>query len=177
MEKSAQGLYLPPEDKLHMGCGLDIREGWVNVDLVQHEGVDLACDISQGLPFETSVFTRVLAIDLLEHVPQERCIHVMNEIHRVLQPGGVLELHVPDAPGITAFQDPTHVSYWNEETLTYYYEGDRHRERFGVHYGITACFRPVRVRRRRLFWQRFFSTLDPRWLSNFVLDAELQAVK
>ncbi len=44
----------------------------------------------------------------------------MSEIHRVLAPGGWAFIQVPSTDGRGAFQDPTHVSYWNENSFLYY---------------------------------------------------------
>jgi hypothetical protein len=68
-------------------------------------------------------------------------IHVMNEAHRVLVPGGMLDIEVPTTEGRGAWQDPTHVTFWNRNSFLYYTEGDAHRTRFGKHYGVTARFK------------------------------------
>jgi hypothetical protein len=44
----------------------------------------------------------------------------MSEIHRVLVPGGYCFIHVPSTDGRGAWQDPTHVSYWNQNSFFYY---------------------------------------------------------
>jgi predicted SAM-dependent methyltransferase len=167
----------PAQPRLHLGCGTKIVAGYVNADIVAGPGVDLVCDLSRGIPYPDSVFDEVLAVDFIEHVAQDRTIHLMNEVWRVLAPGGVFRVHVPAAPGITAFQDPTHVSYWNEESFTYYEDGHARREVYGVSYGVRARFRRRWLRRRRIHWTRFFTTFDFNYLSNHVLDLELEAVK
>jgi SAM-dependent methyltransferase len=169
--------YEPPaHPRLHLGCGTQVLDGYVNVDVVPAPGV-VVCDVSLGLPYPDGVFDEVLAVDFLEHIAPARTIHVMNEVWRVLAPDGRFRIHVPAAPGITAFQDPTHVSFWNEETFTYYEDGHPRRERYGVSYGVRARFRRRRLRRRRNLWTRFFTTFDLNYLSNHVLDVELVAVK
>ncbi len=167
----------PPRPRLHLGCGQKILPGYMNVDIVAAPGVDLVCDVGLGIPYPDGVFTEVLAIDFIEHIPPTRSIHLMNEIWRVLAPGGILKVHVPAAPGITAFQDPTHVSFWNEESFTYYEDGHPRRENYGVSYGIRARFRRRKFVRRRHLWSRFFTTFDPSYLANHVLDLELEAIK
>ena len=47
---------------------------------------------------------------------------IMSEIHRVLAHGGWAFIEVPSTDGRGAFQDPTHVSYWNENSFLYYTE-------------------------------------------------------
>ena len=168
---------MPAQPRLHLGCGRKILEGYINVDIVEGPGVDVLCDVARGIPFPDCVFDEVLAVDFIEHIPPVRSIALMNDIWRVLRPGGVFKIHVPAAPGITAFQDPTHVSFWNEESFTYYEDGHRRRELYGVYYGITARFRRRRLRRARNLWTRFFTTFDFSYLNNILLDVELEAVK
>lgn len=163
--------------KIHLGCGKKILPGYVNVDIVDAPGVDTVCDVSQGIPFPDNSFDELLAIDFIEHIPTARVIHFMNEAWRVLAAGGRMKIHVPAAPGITAFQDPTHVSFWNEESFTYFESGHRRRENYGVTYGIRASFKRIRFRRKRNLWERFFVTLDINYLMNYVLNVELEAIK
>lgn len=58
------------------------------------------------------------AFDAIEHLKSP--IHTMNESYRVLAPGGFLFIQVPSTDGRGAFQDPTHVSFWNENSFWYY---------------------------------------------------------
>jgi hypothetical protein len=44
----------------------------------------------------------------------------MNEIWRILKPGGIVDISVPSTDGRGAFQDPTHVSFWNINSFMYY---------------------------------------------------------
>lgn len=46
--------------------------------------------------------------------------HTMNEAWRVLGHKGLLEVWVPSTDGRGAFQDPTHVSFWNQNSFAYY---------------------------------------------------------
>ncbi len=46
--------------------------------------------------------------------------HFMNEAHRVLTPGGLLKAQIPTTDHRAWAQDPTHVSYWNENTMLYF---------------------------------------------------------
>jgi SAM-dependent methyltransferase len=60
----------------------------------------------------------IRAFDAIEHLKNP--IHTMNEAYRVLAPGGFLFISVPSTDGRGAFQDPTHVSFWNENSFWYY---------------------------------------------------------
>lgn len=63
----------------------------------------------------------------------------MNEAWRVLAHGGLLAIMVPSTDGRAAFQDPTHKSFWNENSFFYWtraefqkYISDSARGRFQV---------------------------------------------
>lgn len=107
-------------DKLNLGCGRTALEGFLNIDIDPGVMPDLVLDVTKGLPFKDSSIKHVLAYDFLEHVPAEKVISVMNDIHRVLEPGGVFEHFTPSTDGRGAFQDPTHVSFWNINSWYYY---------------------------------------------------------
>jgi hypothetical protein len=64
-------------------------------------------------------------------------------------PGGTAEIVVPTTDGPGAFQDPTHVSFWNRRSFLYYEAGNPYRERFAGHYGIQARFRTLREQTER----------------------------
>jgi SAM-dependent methyltransferase len=172
-----QAMRKPSKNKIHLGCGRKILEGFVNIDIFDAPGVDLVWDLSLGIPFEDNSFVEAFAIDFVEHIHQNRVIHLINEIYRVLKPGGIFKIHVPESPGITAYQDPTHVSFWNEETFTYFIDGNLRREDYGVYYGIIARFELISLKRKRHMFKKFLSTLNINYLSNYLIDIELRAVK
>ncbi len=55
----------------------------------------------------------------------------MEEIYRVLKPGGMFESSTPSTDGRGAFQDPTHVSFWNINSWLYYSD-DAYRNLYGI---------------------------------------------
>lgn len=89
--------------------------GYLGVDL--HDA-DIIHDLREGLPFRDNTVGVVRAYDILEHLSDS--VHIMNEIYRVLTPGGWLMASIPSTDGRGAFQDPTHVSHWNENSFWYY---------------------------------------------------------
>lgn len=76
---------------------------------------DLNCDWSFAEDNSVGV---IRASHILEHLHDP--IHAMNEAYRVLAPGGWLLAEVPSTDGRGAFQDPTHVTFWNEHSFWYY---------------------------------------------------------
>jgi len=95
--------------QLNAGCGRDVREGFVNVDIHPAPGVVLA-DVER-LPFKDGVFDEVLASKVLEHVL--RFDQAWRELHRVLRVGGILEVLVPY--GFNT--DPYHVRFFDRRSV------------------------------------------------------------
>ncbi|PYP85744.1 MAG: hypothetical protein DMF61_15540 [Blastocatellia bacterium AA13] len=123
--------------KLNLGCCDAILSGFVNVDVKAREGVEVA-DLRNAWPWPANSAEFVKAHDIIEHLPDK--IHTMNELWRVLKPGGRAEIAVPTTDGPGAWQDPTHVSFWNRRSFMYYQAGHPYRERYGETYGIRASF-------------------------------------
>lgn len=110
--------------RLNLGCGTDIREGWVNLDCKLLPGVDVVHDISYlPLPFADEVFEEILCQDILEHVADLESL--LKEIYRVLQQGGKLSIRVPHFTSKCAYNDPTHRRLFGIETLLFFVNNHR----------------------------------------------------
>jgi len=129
--------------KLNLGCCDALLDGYVNVDIIEAPGVEVA-DLRNPWPWRDSSVDFIRAHDIIEHLPDK--IFTMNEIWRVLKPECAAEIVVPTTEGPGAFQDPTHVSFWNRRSFMYYELGNPYRERFARSYGIVARFRIARER-------------------------------
>ena len=106
---------------LNLGCGLDHIAGFVNIDNRSQVNPNLFCDVTGGLPYLDDSVDYVRAYDFLEHIPSGKVVGVIEEIWRVLKPGGTLESLTPDAEnGQGAFQDPHHLSFWVENSWLYF---------------------------------------------------------
>ena len=117
--------------KLNLGCGFRKKAGHVNVDIQARVEPDLICDVAQGLPFADSTIDEVRAFDFLEHIPLGKTMGVIEEIWRVLKPDGLLEHFTPSTDGRGAFQDPTHLSFWNINSWLYF-ANDGYRNLYGA---------------------------------------------
>jgi ubiquinone/menaquinone biosynthesis C-methylase UbiE len=82
--------------RLNWGCGPCIAPGWVNADRNAGAGIDLACDIRAGLPVESNNFDYVVSIHALQDLPYLDLLPALGELYRVMKPGGVLRLGLPD---------------------------------------------------------------------------------
>jgi predicted SAM-dependent methyltransferase len=89
---------------MNWGSGENPDVGWINSDLKPGPGVDIACDIRDGLPLETSSLDYIVSHHALVEVPMPEIVGVLRELRRVLKPGGVLRLGLPDLDkGIKAY--------------------------------------------------------------------------
>jgi predicted SAM-dependent methyltransferase len=128
--------------RLHLGSGGNNLPGWVNIDLVGARA-DVAWDLRRPLPFADRQADAVFLEHVLEHMTVAEGMAVLRHAFRVLAPGGVIRVGVPDAglyarsyaggdrtidelrPGRPTrmlalgevFQEHGHVSAWDGETL------------------------------------------------------------
>lgn len=82
--------------KLNLGCGFDLRDGWLNIDLNDFHSPDLVCDVTWLRTLDDHCAGYVLAQDILEHIHRDRCRTALHEWNRVLMMGGLLEVRVPN---------------------------------------------------------------------------------
>lgn len=129
--------------RLNLGSGNTLLHGYVNVDIVPGEGVIVA-DLREVWPWDSSSVDEIGASHIIEHLPDK--IHTMNEMWRVLKPGARASIDVPTTDGPAAWQDPTHVSYWNLRSFFYFESRNPYREAYAERYGIDASFAIVHHR-------------------------------
>lgn len=125
--------------KLNLGCGLAFIDDYLNLDCNAVWLPDILADLEQPLPPEEpwDVHTRrfgkieirrgqfdfIRAHDVLEHV--HHLVTCMTSCRDLLKPGGTIDIHVPYDLSHGAWQDPTHVRAFNENSWLYY-SGWRH---------------------------------------------------
>ncbi len=103
--------------RLNIGCGHDIRPGWVNIDLSKENEprVDVVVKLGQErLPYADGTVDEVLASHILEHIPNWE--DVVLDVARVLKPGGIFEVRVPYGHLPIAYHVRTFLPY----TLDYF---------------------------------------------------------
>jgi predicted SAM-dependent methyltransferase len=87
--------------RLNLGSGERPLPGFVNVDTLRDAPeVDVIADVTRRLPFEDASAELVYAVHLLEHVAADQVPGVLADWRRVLRPGGVLMVAVPDLDAI-----------------------------------------------------------------------------
>jgi len=108
--------------KLHLGCGRDVKQGWINLDLHDGPGVDVVADLDAcaqvPLPFEDDSVDEILASHLIEHL--QNPLPFMQELHRVAKPGAQAVFRVPYGSTDDAYTDPTHVRPYFVQSWGYF---------------------------------------------------------
>jgi glycosyltransferase involved in cell wall biosynthesis len=108
-------------DIVELGGGINPRAGCnINIDL---EDGNVTADLNNGIPLPDNSVGVINASHIIEHLNDKH--KIMAEIYRVLADDGWVFIQVPSTDGRGAFQDPTHVSYWNENCFWYYTRKDK----------------------------------------------------
>ncbi|WP_242039763.1 methyltransferase domain-containing protein [Anabaena sphaerica] len=127
-----------------LGCGTHKAEGFIGVDVIAGDNVDVIADLKSHFPFPDNSVDFIKAHDFIEHLPDR--IHTMNEIWRICKPNAIVDISVPSTDGRGAFQDPTHVSFWNINSFMYYcQEFPPYLAGCQSHYGFKGEFSIVNI--------------------------------
>lgn len=108
--------------RLHLGCGGDVRAGWINLDSRRLPGVDIVADLDacrrRPLPLAPDTVDEFLGSHILEHLSDP--LAFMQELHRIAKPGAKLVFRVPYGSSDDADQDPTHVRRYFQRSFYYF---------------------------------------------------------
>ena len=92
--------------RLNLGCGMDKKKGYINIDRNKGVNPDMVLDLNKlPYPFKTNEIDEIYSSHILEHIKEEP-ITVLDEYHRILKPGGKLILRVPHFT--KGFAHPSH---------------------------------------------------------------------
>jgi predicted SAM-dependent methyltransferase len=91
--------------RLNWGCGDHVAPGWINSDVKPGAATDLVADIREGLPLAGGSVDYAVSIHALPEFAYPELVPVLEELRRVLAPGGTLRLALPDVNrGIAAYR-------------------------------------------------------------------------
>lgn len=124
------GPHIPP--RINIGSGKDYRPGYLNIDINPESSPDVVLDLAAPMAFPITVqspvygsvtltenqIDQIVAIDVLEHVQQ--LPQLMGNCLKLLREGGQFSILVPYDLSLGAWQDPTHVRGFNENSWLYY---------------------------------------------------------
>lgn len=106
---------------IHVGCGYNHMDGWLNCDQFPTPATDVVFDLEQPWPIQTNSQCQAYASHVVEHLPNWRMF--FQEAWRVLQPGGRLMIRVPYGMHPAAYWDPGHVKPWMIEAFVFFQPG------------------------------------------------------
>ncbi|MBI3034055.1 hypothetical protein HYY72_02755 [Candidatus Woesearchaeota archaeon] len=144
--------------KLNMGCGTDIREGYVNLDFIKNEGVDVVHDLEKTpYPFNEDQFEEVIAFNILTLI--KNLSEVMEELYRISKNGAVIKIIVPHYNQHLPHTDPTTKRFFSPETFDFFSVNSSNnlgnKSLFVKKFTKKAKFKIVKLKLNPGFWGKF----------------------
>ena len=109
--------------KLDLGAGKNKKEGFLAVDHIQFDGVDIVADLKQKWPWEDNSVDEIHASHVLEHFERRERVHFMNEMWRVLKKDAKATIITPHWASNRAYGDMTHC--WPPVSEMFFYYLDK----------------------------------------------------
>lgn len=145
--------------KLNLACGRIPLDGWINLDNKDLPGVDIVYDIEQlPLPFEDGRMDEILCYDILEHLDY---IPLLQDLHRILKPGGMITIKVPHFTSRDNHIDPTHRKQFSIRTFDFFVEGSRYERDYYFDFKFSH------FDSRKLIFLKNFRSISTTWSSGW----------
>lgn len=179
--------------KLNLGAGSDILPGYVNHDLAALPGIEIVHNLNHyPWPWADGSIDEIKAFDVLEHL--DDFMKAMEEISRILIPGGRCHVNVPYWNSWCSVADPTHKRGFHEITFRFFDPDSDYcrsrpyytKARFKVmdEQFVLAPFGPYfylpwvgEVTVRRAFSRRIIGLIGNYFVSNLIQDLRLTLEK
>ena len=109
--------------KLNIGCGRDIKKGYVNLDGSRIKGVDVVHNLDNyPWPFPSNYFEEIYSRDSIEHLKD--LYRAMQEISRISKNGAIVRIIVPYWHSSGAFY-PNHHYFFNTDSMKFFTDEKR----------------------------------------------------
>lgn len=152
--------------KLNLGCGADVRNGFVNVDRVKLQGVNIVHDLNKfPWPFKDNEIDYILCDQVLEHLNDiPKCLR---ELWRISREKGVIQIGVPHYAAPGAWFDLTHKHPFGWMSLDYMAVNKIHRHSVGKRheheYGLKEKFI---IKKRKFIFGKLYRLLGISWFAH-----------
>lgn len=104
---------------LDLGCGNKKMKGAIGIDINARTDADIVHDLNKTpYPFDRSTFDEIYADNVLEHL--DNVMNIMEEVHRISKPQGIIVIKVPYFRSRYAYIDPTHRHYFTVDSFSYF---------------------------------------------------------
>lgn len=94
--------------------GIDLDELHIAIGKAKYPSIEFVCGAVDSTPFASESFDCIVLTDVLEHVPDRK--RTLNELYRVLKPGGLAIITTPHKGLFTLF-DPYNYGYYLKRYL------------------------------------------------------------
>lgn len=103
--------------KLDLGGGYNPGpQGFIIVDITGF--VDIAADFNEYLPFKSNSIDEIRCYHTIEHLRDLKFF--MNECHRIMKAGSIMDIIVPRFPFPSSVADPDHCHFFNKDSFMIY---------------------------------------------------------
>jgi hypothetical protein len=161
--------------KLHLGCGHDKKEGYINCDISREVTPDMVVDLEKKLQFKDNSVNEIVANHVFEHI--SNFIPLMHELHRICKKNAIIKIKTPFYSAWGQFNDPTHVRFFTPFTFNYFkrntyshevkakkdmFDTKKAKINFGIGFSskLNFLFNPL-INLNQKFYCRFFSWIFP----------------
>ena len=142
----------PDPEKLDICCGNNKTKGFTGIDIIgpPDTQADIVHDVMKfPWPFKDNSIKEIFCSHYLEHVPRgdgynDPLFQFMDEIYRILKPGGLARFVCPYYTSVRAVQDPTHLRFISEPMFQYFNQDWRKLNKL-EHYPVKCNFNIIKL--------------------------------
>lgn len=105
--------------RLDVGCGNSKKKGFIGIDIIPLEGVDIVHDLNQfPYPIDSNTIDEIWMDNVLEHL--NKPMLVMEELYRICRSNAKVTIAVPYFRSFYAIIDPTHCNFFGVYWFNYF---------------------------------------------------------